>query len=279
MLLAQTLDVFLTHRNADEAIEVARKRSGRWFDPSLVGAAVSLAKSGALWQDLDSEDLVAKVVAMEPEERSVQITEYRLDGICQAFAEVIDAKSPFTYRHSNGVADAAVTIARRMDLGQRTVTFLRRTALLHDIGKLAVPNSILEKPDKPTDEEWQIIRKHPYYTYEILCRISGFEEFSEVAASHHERLDGKGYFRNLTAEQLSLPARVLVVADVFDALAAARPYRDALPLEEVVSILRKNAPHSLDARCVEALVEATLESEPPVTNFAQEPAVAGGYVN
>jgi putative nucleotidyltransferase with HDIG domain len=275
MLLAQTLDVFLTRRSRDAAIEVARKRSGRWFDPELVSAAVTLAKSGALWAGLDSKDVVARAVSLEPEERSVTVTEDRLDSICEAFAEVIDAKSPFTYRHSNGVADAAIAIGRRMGLGERSVAFLRRTALLHDIGKLSVSNAILEKPDKPTEEEWAVIKKHPYYTLEILRKISGFEEFSEVAGSHHEKLDGTGYFRQLSGEQLTLPVRILVVADMFDALAANRPYRAALPMETVLEILQKETPHALDARCVEALCQTNPVSAPAPPEQEERPVAAG----
>jgi HD-GYP domain-containing protein (c-di-GMP phosphodiesterase class II) len=103
--------------------------------------------------------------------------------------------------------------------------------LLHDIGKLGVSNSILEKPGKLTSEEFESVRKHPYFSYEILRRVPAFADFSYDAAAHHERLDGKGYWRGLGADQLSLHARILAVADVFDALRAKRPYRDALPLE------------------------------------------------
>lgn len=183
-------------------------------------------------------------------------TEETIENICAAFAEVIDAKSPFTYRHSNGVADAAVMISRGLDMPEPETTFIRRAALVHDLGKLGVPNSVLEKPGPLDEPEWQVMKKHPYYTFEILRSITGFEEMSVVAGAHHERLDGSGYFRQWTAEQLSLPARVIAVADVFDALSAKRPYRDALPMETVFGILRKEAQHLLDANCVETLIAA-----------------------
>jgi HD-GYP domain-containing protein (c-di-GMP phosphodiesterase class II) len=124
---------------------------------------------------------------------------------------------------------------------------------LHDIGKLSVPNTILEKPAPLTAAEWDVVRMHPYYTLQILRRIPGFEELSDVAAAHHEKLDGSGYFRHWDAAQLTKPARILAVADRFDALAARRPYRDALPLETVFDAMREEAPHALDAECLEAL--------------------------
>ena len=138
---------------------------------------------------------------------------------------------------------------------------MRRAALLHDIGKLGVSNAILEKPGKLTAEEFDSVRKHPFYSYEILRRIPAFADFSYDAAAHHERFDGKGYWRGLTAEQLSFTARILAVADVFDALRAKRPYRDALPLEKVFSIMREDTPHALDWTCLEALMESKLDSQ------------------
>src|ERR1700677_1748253 len=146
------------------------------------------------------------------------------------------SKPRFTYRHSNGVADAAVAISHHFSLNEQDTTFMRRAALLHDIGKLSVPNMVLEKPGALDTGAWEIIKRHPYYSYEILRRVTGFEALSEVAAAHHEKLDGTGYFRHLKAEQISQEARILVVADIFDALSAKRPYRDAMPLEKVFGI-------------------------------------------
>jgi len=115
---------------------------------------------------------------------------------------------------------------------------LRRAALLHDIGKLSVPNRILDKPGKLTPREWEVVKLHPYYTYQILERVPVFGELAFDASAHHERLDGRGYFRNLPAAQLSVPAKILAAADQLDALSAERPYRGKLPPEQVVAIMR-----------------------------------------
>jgi putative nucleotidyltransferase with HDIG domain len=259
MNLSQTLAVFLVAHGPGTALDVIEKRSRRWFDPDLVKAAKSLALSGALWTGLDGKDLVAQAAALEPRERMLIASPETIDNICQAFAEVIDAKSPFTYRHSSGVARAAVSIGSQLGLSQPEILSLRRAALLHDIGKLSVPNTILEKPGKLDNDEWNTVKKHPWYTLEILRRIPGFSEISDVAAAHHERLDGRGYWRNWGAEQLNTPARILAVADVFDALAARRPYRDGLPIETVFEIINKDAPTALDPECVEAL-EVSVEN-------------------
>jgi putative nucleotidyltransferase with HDIG domain len=264
--LSQTLDVFHSAHGPEAAMEAAQKRSGRWFDPDLVKAAISLGNSGALWSGLDDKDLVRRVASLEPEYRRVAATEASIDKICTAFAEVIDAKSPFTYRHSNGVAEAAVEIGQWLGMNPRSLKQLRRAALLHDIGKLSVPNSILEKPGKLTSEEWTSIKAHPYYTLEILKKIPGFDRLSQDAAAHHEKLDGSGYWRGWGGEQLSRFARILAVADIFDALHAKRPYRDGMPLEKVFQMLRNDAPHALDLPCVEALIASKTNSEPLVFN-------------
>lgn len=254
--LCQTLEVFYEARGEEDALNAVQERSGRWFDPELVAATMSLSKQGMLWLGLDSKDLLENVLVMEPEERRLVADDSTIDSICLAFADIIDAKSPFTYQHSNGVADAAMDIAINFGMNEHEKRQLRRAALMHDIGKLSVPNNILEKPGKLTDDEWQVVRDHPYYTFQILKRVPAFKSFSSDAAAHHERLDGSGYWRRLSGDSISIGARILSVADVFDALRAKRPYRDALPLEQVFSIMKKDSPKALDLPCLEALISA-----------------------
>jgi putative nucleotidyltransferase with HDIG domain len=265
--LSQTLDVFMTAHGPEAAMDAARQRSGRWFDPDLVKAVESLCTRGMLWNGLDSQDVLQGVSAFEPETRRLTADDQTIDSICFAFADIIDAKSPFTYQHSNGVAAAALEIADYFGMSDTDRRQLRRAALMHDIGKLSVSNHILEKPGKLTPEEWNVVKNHPYYTYEILKRIPAFESFSSDAAAHHERLDGTGYWRKWSGEELSFTARILAVADVFDALRAKRPYRDALPLEKVFSIMREDSPRALDWPCLDALIseEYKHESLPPTT--------------
>jgi HD-GYP domain-containing protein (c-di-GMP phosphodiesterase class II) len=264
--LSQTIEVFYKARGRADALEAIRRRSGRWFHPELVKTAISLSKDGRLWEGLEKEDLREEVMALEPEDRRLAANDKTVDTICVAFA-----KTPFTYQHSNGVADAAITIGERLGMGEAGLKNLRRAGLLHDIGKLGVSNEILEKPGKLTGEEFAVVRQHPYHTHEILKRVPAFSDFSDDAAAHHERLDGKGYWLGLKADKLSLTARILAVADVFDALRAKRPYRDALPLEKVFSIMQQDTPHALDWSCLDALMESYKFSfQPP----ASQPAAA-----
>jgi putative nucleotidyltransferase with HDIG domain len=261
MLVAQTLDVFGNAFGREAALRVIADNSGRWFDPAVVKAAQSLHKASRLWRGFENPNLTPMVLRLEPGAKTLAEGDVTLDAICQAFATIVDAKSPFTYYHSNGVANAAVAIGKRLSLESSRILFVRHAALLHDIGKMAIPNDILQKPTHLNSAEWQSIHSHPEHTFRILNSIRGFGELSEVAASHHERLNGAGYFRGLAGEQLSLEARILMVADVFDALLAKRPYREAVPLEKVLATLRSKAPEQFDPDCVEALEQSGIGSD------------------
>jgi putative nucleotidyltransferase with HDIG domain len=160
-----------------------------------------------------------------------------LDLIAEGFARVIDAKTPYTARHSEGVARIAVGVATELGFDPYELSDLRRAALLHDVGKLGVSNRILDKPGKLDEEEWKAVRRHPEYTLRILERVPVFASLAELAANHHERMDGRGYHRGLRAGELPLAHRVLVVADVFEALTATRPYRDGMPVEKALAIV------------------------------------------
>ena len=178
----------------------------------------------------------------------------RLDEIAEAFASVIDAKSPYTHEHSQRVSRLAVGIGRRLGIKGHAIVRLRRAALLHDIGKLGVPNRILDKRGSLTAAEWKVVHRHPQFTFEILERVPMFREFAYDASCHHERLDGSGYFRGLSGRTISQTARILAVADIVDALAAARPYREGLPGEQIVEMLHSERGRTLCAECVDAAV-------------------------
>jgi HD-GYP domain-containing protein (c-di-GMP phosphodiesterase class II) len=251
--VAQTLEVFVTVNDVHDAFATLRERIGTWFDPVVARAAAELESDADLWKSLSDGSSRTIAMGLEPEDRVLFATDEKIESVCGAFAEIIDAKSPYTHRHSLGVEAAAQAIGTRLGLPQKEMTILHRAALLHDIGKLSVPNTILDKPCKLTAQEWEVVRLHPYYTQRILERVSGFQHLAFLASSHHEKLDGSGYYRNLRATQMPMAARALVVADIYDALAAKRPYRDALPTEKVLEIMSKEVPHALDADCFAAL--------------------------
>ena len=237
--LAQVVEIFASEEGAARAVTVAKQRRGSWFDPAVVDAFVGASSDPKLWEECTAPGLDETVAKSEPEGREIAADQSRLNDIAVAFSWVIDAKSPYTYHHSERVADFAVAIGKRLGLTDTETTRLRRAGLLHDIGKLSVPNRILDKPGKLTPKEWEVVKLHPYYTHQILQRVPIFGELAFDASAHHERMDGRGYFRNLHGDMLSPQARILACADQLDALSAERPYRGRLPPEKVLAIMRE----------------------------------------
>jgi HD-GYP domain-containing protein (c-di-GMP phosphodiesterase class II) len=238
--LAQTVEVFFARDGFDAALDMAVSRSGSWFDPELVAALVSLRHCEALREAIASEAPRSLLHALEPEDRRMVADDDTLDRIASAFGMVVDAKSPWTAAHSQGVSEVAVGIATELGFAKPEIVKIRRAGLLHDLGKLGVSNTILDKPGKLDDAELAILRRHPEFTYTMLKHVAAFDSIAELAASHHERLDGKGYHRGIEGDLLSPAARALVVADMYEALAAHRPYRRDLDEGEVMTILSKN---------------------------------------
>jgi HD-GYP domain-containing protein (c-di-GMP phosphodiesterase class II) len=257
--LAQVIEIFASEEGAARAVGVARQRRGSWFDPAAVDAFVAISGDAKLWEECLSPALEETVARIEPEGRQIAADEQRLNDIAVTFSSIIDAKSQYTYHHSERVADFAVSIGRRLGLNEAEATRLRRAGLLHDIGKLSVPNRILDKPGKLTPKEWEIVKLHPYYTHQILQRVPVFGELAFDASAHHERMDGRGYFRNLTGNMLSTQARILACADRFDALSAERPYRRKLPTERVLAIMHEERGKGLWPEAVDAITESDLD--------------------
>ena len=252
--LAQTVEVFFSTYGLIAALEVAKQRSGKWFDPELVQALLSIRLDHGFWTDLDKADVRPILATHEPAERQFSVDEERLDAIAEGFADIIDAKSPWTCRHSFGVADAMVGILQQFGHSDEQIRYWRRAALLHDIGKLGVSNLILDKPGGLTDDEFAQMRRHVDHTRRILHFVPCFRSFADDAAAHHEKLDGSGYSLGLTGDQLSLEARALCVADIFDALSAKRPYRKRqLELDEVFEIMGREAGPKICGTSYEAL--------------------------
>lgn len=280
--LAQTVEVFFSSHGVEAAYGMAKSRRGSWFEPALVDALFSFRSDTLFWGELAGDGALSDVALYEPADRVVIASNDRLDRVAEAFARVIDAKSPWTYRHSAGVADVAVRIGEHMGLSAGALRELRQAALLHDLGKLGVSNLILDKPGKLTDDELATVRLHPVQTSRILARVSCFGHLAEPAASHHERLDGRGYHRGLAAAALPLPARILCVADICDALRSSRPYRPGMPRERVLEIMRRDTGTGLDPGVLEAMRDVLAELPPDDTGAVPAatlvPALAEDYV-
>src|SRR5687767_10954479 len=257
ILLAQTLDAFYTQRGLFAAMLMARQRSNEWFDPALVRIARSWREDVDWWESLQSPDATAMAVAVEPQQHTRYVDDRGLDDVARAFAEIIDAKSSYTYQHSTNVAKYARATAFELGFEKREVSLLNRAALLHDVGKLGVPSAILDKAGPMTAEERAEMQRHPVYTWEILQHVGAFASFARTAALHHEKLDGSGYPWGVKGDELDIPARILCVADMYEALTAHRPYRAGLSRESALKIIRSGNGKEICPLASEALTEAT----------------------
>ncbi len=260
LTLAQTLEVFAMRGGVPQALVVVRERAGRWFDPLVVAACSGLDRELEGWCALGTRELKQRALEAEPGGAALLAGPHAVDRIAAAFGGIVDAKSPFTLGHSHRVAELAAGIARTLGWDDAAVAGTRRAGLLHDLGKLTVPNTILDKPSPLTPSEWEIMRMHALHTERILEHAAGFEWLAFVAGAHHERLDGSGYCRGLHGAQVPEPSRVLAVADAYDALTTRRPYRDALGSDETLAFLRRDRGAGLWAPALDALVEAVRQT-------------------
>ena len=252
-LLAQVVDVFHTAEGRAAALAEVRSRSGSWFDPRLVAAFERVSATDAFWNTLMSPELDQILYAMEPPEHIVAIDDDYLDDIATAFGQVVDSKSPYTSGHSSRVALYTDIIAEEMGFSPERRRWLRRGAMLHDVGKLGVSNTVLDKAGALDREEWAAVRQHAAYTESILSRIGAFAELARIAGAHHERLDGGGYPRGLKADQIAMETRIITTADIFDAITAERPYRGAIAVPQALEMMEKTVGTAIDGRCLDAL--------------------------
>ncbi len=183
------------------------------------------------------------------------------EGIIEGFARALELRDPDTHGHSKRVAEITVRLARQFGFSEQNLTHIRHGALLHDIGNLAIPESILQKPGPLTEEEWKIVRRHPEYAYEMLSAIPSLQQAAAIPYCHHEHWDGNGYPRQLRAEQIPVEARIFAVVDVWDALRSDRPYRPAWSRERAIEHLQAQAGRQFDPKVVWAFLESLEEFE------------------
>jgi HD-GYP domain-containing protein (c-di-GMP phosphodiesterase class II) len=210
----------------DAALEMVRRRAGGWFDPAVTTTFERVGPD--LLGRLAETDVWAEVLEAEPRPAR-RLAPTRLDDVARAFADMVDLLTPFTLGHSAGVAEFAEAAAQRLRLPAGSVDRLRRAALLHDLGRVAIAGAVWEKPRALSSTEWEQVRLHPYYTERILVRSAILEPMARIAGMHHERQDGSGYHHGASAAQVPAEARLLAVADAYQAMTQDRPYRAALP--------------------------------------------------
>lgn len=269
--LAQTVEIYWNRFGPSGALEVARERRGTWFDPALVDIFLALADKPLYWKNLSQVTGPAAIAELDPTPSLISLTSLdQLLNIARVFGEIVDAKSSWTAMHSVRTARYARSLAEIMGLDARSQQETLLAGFFHDLGKLGVSNLVLDKPGPLDGEERRQIETHPELTYHILEPIAPIKEIAQVAASHHERLDGTGYYRGLSDAEVPLGAQIVAVADVFDALAHARPYRRQLNIEEVLDIMRKDKGNKLSTSALEALEWGLAHRE---NQFAIAPAL------
>lgn len=226
---------------------------GSFFAPELVDAFLSAAQAEAFWLILDADFIPQFVSDMARSGSHVQIDLADLKQFALIVAAIVDAKSHFTCEHSLGVARVARFMGEEFGIRGERLDLLEVAALLHDIGKLQIPDAVLESPLKLTPFERAIMKKHSFATYQILKRVIGLEELAQWASQHHESLNGDGYPFRTPASELPLESRIIKVADIFQALAQNRPYRKLLSDREILRLLRQ--------------MESDLEIDPQLVDF------------
>jgi HD-GYP domain-containing protein (c-di-GMP phosphodiesterase class II)/DNA-binding CsgD family transcriptional regulator len=244
------------------AVEMVRRRAGGWFDPAV--AEVFVRFGADILDEIGSRDVWEAVLEVEPAPQRTTGWE-GLDGLARALADMVDLKSPFMLGHSSQVAALSERAAVALSFGPEAVTDLRRAALLHDLGRVAVSNRIWEKPAALTMIEWERVRLHPYQSERILARSRVLEPLARTAGMHHERQDGSGYHRGTSGAQVPAVSRVLAAADAFQAMTQDRPHRLGLAPEAASAALAQEARSGrLDPECVRAVIEAAGQPVPKV---------------
>jgi HD-GYP domain-containing protein (c-di-GMP phosphodiesterase class II) len=264
--LADRLDVLLNDGEyvldqKESIIRQVQLLAGKVFDPDLVDIFMQLARAESFWLDITAPCLTENLLELVGEHAST-IDLADLISIARLFARVIDAKSPFTHRHSRGVAAVARYLAWRMGMSDEDCLLMEVAGLLHDLGKLTVPEDILEKPGRLTEKEFNRVKQHTYYTYWLLKPFDNQLPVARWAAFHHEKINGQGYPFRLSGSQLCPGARIMAVSDIFTALKEDRPYRSGMAWPEIERIIARQAGQGmLDGDVAGVLINSRRELE------------------
>ncbi len=252
--LADVVEVFHRAGGVDAAVSVARERAGTQFDPEVV--SLFTASAERLFGELEAVEPWPEVLRAEPAAQ-YWLTGRDLDTAFEAMADFCDVKSPFTIGHSRAVADLAAAAAPGYGLNSADTTLLRRAALLHDVGKLGVPNTIWDKPGPWTPAERERARLHVYLGERMLASSAALAPMAAVAVQHHERLDGSGYPRQLTGGDITPAGRLLAATDAYQTLIEPRPYHDAKDTDQAAAeVLSEVRAGHLDSDATAAVLAA-----------------------
>ena len=229
--------------------------SNRAFHKYVVDLFMDVSSREEFWLQLVLPGL-SETLLTEGPLRKQEMNFDVLLPVSELFRNLIDCRSRFTSTHSAGVAAASAKLSEIFGFTKREIRMMEVAGNLHDIGKLAIPDSILEKPGKLTSQERLLMNSHVYHTFKILKSVKGLEQIAKLASFHHERLDGSGYPFHLTGDELDIGARIIMIADMFTALLETRPYKKAVQRKDIIGILRRDADNGLiDKAILNLLVE------------------------
>jgi len=260
--LADRVDVLTFRQDSIDPAQVMARlapRAGEQFAPAVMQALESLAAEAEFWEPLAAPDPVAALSDDAELFRARGMSRGQLEQASSAFSQIIDFRSRFTATHSRGVAESSVCLAEKAGMPASDLTAMRLAGDLHDLGKLAVPTEIIDKPGPLDEAEKAIMRSHPEVSESILSRIPGLDKVATWTTQHHEQPSGNGYPHHVAGGQLTLGSRVMAVADVFTALREDRPYRAGLGLDRVVGILEDMAREGAQDPEMVALAKENLE--------------------
>jgi HD-GYP domain-containing protein (c-di-GMP phosphodiesterase class II) len=270
--LSLKVEAFHTARGRSQTEAAVISHQGKTFDPTMANAFLSAAQSTDLWETLEKEDLWEVVLDLEPDSPFRFIDEAELDNVALAVADFVDLKSPVTLSHSRETARIAEGIARRMRLSPSEITEIRRAALVHDLGHVALPGNLLLHRDQLSEADREKLRLHPYYTERILSRVPALAGVAAIAGMHHERLDGTGYYRGLSGNAIPLSARILAIADEYQERFHTYPGKSDPDPQEIIKTMHPEAGRAFSAECYEALAQELGAAAPKPLRRRELPA-------
>src|SRR5580700_1112143 len=240
------LDVLMPHINGLEVCERIKANPDTYLIPVILTTSLSdkqdringirVGADDFLTRPVDRTELLARVRSLLKLKLRTDELE-RAEAVLFTLARSIEGKDPYTHGHCERLADSSARLGRQIGLSEEQLTALRRGGIVHDIGKVAVPDSILLKPSRPSDEEWKLIREHPLVGERICAPLKSFRSVLPIIRHHHEKFDGSGYPDGLLSQSIPITARVLQVVDVYDALTTERPYKRAFSPTEALKTM------------------------------------------
>lgn len=257
--VADRIDVLLDYsgdllEQKNNVIATLEQYSGDRFHPDIVNCFIDIANQESFWFDLQFNSIEKKIKNSIYYNPILSLED--IHEISKLFTRIIDFRSRYTATHSTSVAMVARELGALLNLSDRECLMLDIAGHLHDIGKLAIPLSILEKPDTLSPQEWRVMKQHTYFTFHILDEIDSyvFKVINEWASLHHEKLNGKGYPFKFSGKYITMGSRILAVADMFTALAESRPYRDSMDDDAIKKEMKKAKGEELDSYIVDVLL-------------------------